>query len=96
MYTIISPEKTKRGGRPALGLGEGLTTRHLKKTSCYVMSYRASDLDVWQALVNTVMNIRVPQVENFLTELLLASQEGLCSMELVRRKIIKTKSHLRS
>ena len=40
--------------------------------------------DRWRVLVNAVMNIRVPlNAGNFLTEDLLASQEGLCSMELV-------------
>jgi hypothetical protein len=39
-------------------------------------------VDRWRALVNVVMNLRVPQnVGNFLTESRLASQDGLCSME---------------
>ena len=34
--------------------------------------------------MNAVMNFRIPQnAGNFLTEDLLASQEGLCSMEFV-------------
>jgi hypothetical protein len=39
----------------------------------------------WRALANAVMDLRVPQnKKNFLTaEDLLASQKGLCSMELV-------------
>jgi hypothetical protein len=40
--------------------------------------------------VNTVMNLRVPQnVGNFVTELLLASQGRLCSIELISSVILK-------
>ena len=41
--------------------------------------------DRWQVLLTIVMNLRVPQnAGNFLTAKdLLASQEGLCSLELV-------------
>jgi hypothetical protein len=43
------------------------------------------DRDGWQELVNVVINLRVPQNAgiSLLDEDLLASQEGLCSMELV-------------
>jgi hypothetical protein len=34
----------KKGGPPASGLGVGLTTHHPKKTVCYEMLHRASDL----------------------------------------------------
>jgi hypothetical protein len=42
------------------------------------------DGNQWWVVVNTVMNPRVPKKAwNFLTEWLCASQEGLCSIELV-------------
>jgi hypothetical protein len=44
----------------------------------------AQDREKWWALLTEIMNLWVPQhVENFLTEDLLDSQEGLHSMELV-------------
>jgi len=54
------------GVPPAWGLGEGLTAPHRKKTICYEMLHSNWN---WRALVNTVMNLRVPQKEegNFLT-----------------------------
>jgi len=48
--------------------------------------------DRWRVLVTTVMNLQVPQnAGNFLTAKdLLASQEGLCSLELVSNLVIST------
>jgi len=67
IYWIIrSREQPTRGGPPTWELGEVLTNPHRKNVSCYKMfTQKASDLDWyfgdrWQALVNTVTNLRVP------------------------------------
>jgi hypothetical protein len=45
----------------------------------------AQDRDWWRTIINALVNLQIPQnAENFLlAENLLASQEGLCSMERV-------------
>jgi hypothetical protein len=55
------------------GLGEVLTTPHRKKLWCYETAYKASDLDRFFGTT--------PATEKWYE--LLASQQGLCSMELV-------------
>ena len=49
----------------------------------------AQDRDGWQELVNAVMSLHVPQNEgiSLLDEDLLASQEGLCTMQLAAKSI---------
>jgi len=56
----------------------------LEEVGCGVTDWidLAQDRERWRATVNAVMNLPVPQnVGNFLSENLLASQEGFCSME---------------
>jgi len=57
IYWISSGRHPKRGGPPAWGWGEVLTTPHCKNVSCYEMFTRAS---VLQALANAVMKFRFP------------------------------------
>jgi len=45
IYWVISSGQPIRGGPPAWGLGEGLTTPHHKTLACYEMLHRVSDLD---------------------------------------------------
>jgi hypothetical protein len=55
----------------------------------------ALDRDQWRVLVNTVMNPRVPRKAgegiSWLAEWLLSS-EGLCSMEIVYKLVLETKT----
>jgi hypothetical protein len=45
----------------------------------------AQDSDRWRALVNMAIQFRVRNRADLLTERLLASREGICSMELISR-----------
>jgi hypothetical protein len=40
----LGHRQTTRGGPPAWGMGEKLTTSHRKKPSCYEMLHRGSEL----------------------------------------------------
>jgi len=77
MYRTGNRGEPTRSGHPQVcGLGEGLTTR--SPGGGEAMKRCAGPLTS-RVLVNTVMNLHIPWV----VEWLLAPQEGLCSMELV-------------
>ena len=86
IHWISSHGPSTNGGPPTVILGMVQRTRQQKKCTCYESFYKAlhwewffrisQDRDRWQALVNAVMNLLV-------TEDLLDSQEGLCSMEFI-------------
>ena len=79
------PEGRRRLGRPRRGCEDDIKM-HLQEVEWGRMDYSdmAQDRERWRAVVNAAMNLRIPyNAENFLTNCkkLLASQEGLCSME---------------
>jgi len=52
----------------------------------------AQDTDKWQALVNMVMNLRVPEnVGNFLTSLRTVTFKRMCSMDKLVKVKVKVK-----
>ena len=78
------PEGKKSLGRPRSRWEDNIKL-DLQEVGCEGMDWieLAQDRDKWRALVNAVMNIRVPQMREIscLTGSRLASQVGFCSME---------------
>jgi hypothetical protein len=63
MYRVVvgKPEGTRPLGRPRCRWEDNITI-YLQEVGCGVMDWieLAQDRDRWQALVNAVMNLRVP------------------------------------
>ena len=87
VYRVLvgKPEGKRPLGRPRLRW-ENNIKMDLQEEGCGGMDWMelAQDRDWWRALVNAVMNLRVPyNAGNFLTGNRLVSQEGLCSVEYI-------------
>jgi len=87
VYRVLmgKPERHRTLGRPRYRWVDNIRMG-LQEVGCGDMDWieLAQDRDRWRALVSAVMNLRVPQnVGNFFDwlRILLASQEGLGSME---------------
>ena len=79
MGLVGKPEGNRPLGRPRYRWEDNIKM-DLKEVECRGMDWIdvSEDRDTWRALVNAVMNIRVPLIAvNLLTENRLASQEGL-------------------
>jgi hypothetical protein len=81
---VGKPEGKRPLGRPKFRWEDNIKM-DLQEAGCGGMDWieLAQDKDRWRALVNAVMNLRLPQnARNFLTSRKpITSQEGLCSME---------------
>ena len=66
MYRISSRRQLTGGVPPACGLGELLTTPHLKKLPCYE-TFALGSVSEWRAVVNAVVNLNLLKPSDFCT-----------------------------
>ena len=88
IFLVGKPKRKRPLRRPRRRWVDNIRT-DLQEVGCGYMDWfgLAQDRDRWPTLVSAVMNFRVPwNAGNFLTSCKqLASQEGLCTMELVSK-----------